>query len=72
MKPKSFWKSKTFYLNIFALAAEVAGVLPSGWSIPVLAVANIGVRLLTNQPVTLNLFPSDNGSDDAPTSKPAA
>lgn len=45
--------SKTFWLNLAGIAASYGGFLPPKYSVPVLAVANIGVRLLTNQPVSI-------------------
>ena len=72
MKPKSFWKSKTFWVNVLTLGAEVAGVLPVGWAIKALPIINIGLRLITNQPVTLNLFPSTSDDDATPGPRPAA
>lgn len=54
---KSFWKSKTFWLNALSLVGTLGGVLPEKYSLPVLAVVNIGLRFVTNTP--LNVFPSD-------------
>lgn len=50
---KSIFASKTLWLNVLGLAASYGGFLPQKYSVPVLTVANIGVRLLTNQPVSL-------------------
>ena len=50
---KSILLSKTLWLNVLGLAATVSGFLPQKYAVPVLTAANIGVRLLTNQPVTL-------------------
>lgn len=52
---KNILASKTFWLNLAGIVLSYGGVLPPKYSVPVLAVANIGVRLLTNQP--LNIWP---------------
>jgi hypothetical protein len=51
MKP--FWKSKTFWLNVLAVAAAYAGYLPvetAAWAVPLV---NVLLRFVTNQGVTL-------------------
>ena len=53
MDTKSLFLSKTFWLNVLGLAVTVGNVLPQKWAVPVLAVANIGMRLITNQPAGL-------------------
>ena len=53
MDSKSLFVSKTFWMNVFGLALTLANVLPPKWGMPVLAVANIGMRLITNQPAGL-------------------
>lgn len=58
MDSKALLKSKTFWFNILTLAATFADVLPAKWAIPVSAVVNMGLRLVTNQPV--HLFPPDS------------
>lgn len=50
---KNIIKSRTFWLNILGLAAGYGEFLPPKYAVPILAVANIGVRILTNQPVNL-------------------
>lgn len=55
MDSKHLLASKTFWANLLGLAATVSGILPPKWGMPVMAVANIGLRIVTNQPVTLNL-----------------
>ena len=50
---KSILKSKSFWLNVLGGAAAYGGLLPPKYATPVMAVANIGVRFLTNQPVSL-------------------
>jgi hypothetical protein len=53
MDRKHLLLSKTFWLNVVGFAATVGGILPQKWAVPVLTIANIGNRLLTNQPVSL-------------------
>lgn len=50
---KSMFASKMFWVNVLAGGADLLGVLPlpQGWSVPALAVINIVLRTLTNQPV---------------------
>lgn len=50
---KNFLKSKTFWLNLGGLALTYGNLLPPKYAVPTLAIANIGVRLLTNQPLTI-------------------
>jgi hypothetical protein len=56
MEAKNILKSKTFWLNLLggAISIGASGIIPPKYSMPVMAAANIGVRLITNQPVTLN------------------
>jgi hypothetical protein len=51
---KPIYKSKTFWLNILGIAASVAEVLPPEYAVPVLAIANIGIKLIPTIPVKLN------------------
>lgn len=51
MKP--ILKSKTFWFNVIAEAANYGGYLPQKYAIPVVAVANIILRFLTKQPVSV-------------------
>ena len=53
MKKKNFFLTKTFWINVAGIAASYGGLLPQKYAVPVLGVANLGVRLLTSQPVTL-------------------
>ena len=53
MDTKSLFLSKTFWLNVLGLAVTLGNVLPQKWAVPLLAVANIGMRLITNQPAGL-------------------
>lgn len=48
---KSLFKSKTFWFNVLTAGASVTGVLPEKYALPVAAVVNIGLRLVTNQGV---------------------
>lgn len=50
---KSLFASKTFWLNILGGAIAVSQIVPPKYSMPIMAVSNIGMRLLTNQPVTI-------------------
>ncbi|MEK9722473.1 MAG: hypothetical protein VW405_03165 [Rhodospirillaceae bacterium] len=49
---KSLFVSKTFWFNIVTAAVELTGVLPvpQGAATAVVAVGNVVLRLLTNQP----------------------
>ena len=53
MDTKSLFLSKTFWLNVLGLAVTVGNILPQKWAVPVLAIANIGMRFITNQPAGL-------------------
>ena len=53
MDTKNLLASKTFWLNVLGLAVTLGNVLPQKWAVPVLAIANIGMRLITNQPAGL-------------------
>ncbi len=55
MNGKNFLLSKTFWANVLGLGLTIGGILPQKWSVPVITIANIGLRLITNQPV--NIFP---------------
>lgn len=50
---KSLFLSKTFWVNILTAGIDLMGVLPipSGWSVPTLAVINIILRMLTDKAV---------------------
>ena len=52
-KSKSFWKSKTFWLNVAVIGAEVMGVmpLPPGAATVALGTANVVLRKFTTDPV---------------------
>lgn len=54
---KHLVSSKTFWANILGLALTIGGLLPEKWALPVMTVANIGLRLISNQPV--NIFPQE-------------
>lgn len=53
MGSKAIWKSKTFWFNALTAAVELTQVLPLpvGTVAAIAAVANIGLRLISNQPV---------------------
>lgn len=58
MDSKSIFKSRTFWFNLASLAVVVGsgqlGVpIPPKIAVPVVTIANLGLRLLTNQPVSL-------------------
>ena len=53
MDSKNILLSKTFWANIAGIAVTVAGVLPQEYAVPVLAIGNIILRLVTNKPVNL-------------------
>jgi len=56
MKP--FWESKTFWLNVIAIAVLVADylftnqIIPAGIGVLVLGILNIVLRFLTSQPLS--------------------
>jgi len=51
---KSILKSKTFWLNLLGGVAAVSGYLPANqYTLAAAAVANIILRLMTNQPVSI-------------------
>lgn len=59
MDPKSLIKSKTFWLNSITAAVAVGSGslgfnLPPKIAVPVVAIGNILLRLLTKQPVTIS------------------
>jgi hypothetical protein len=49
---KSLLTSKTFWLNVIGLAANVAGFVPPKYGVPALAILNVLNRLVTDQPIT--------------------
>ena len=52
---KSIFASKTFWFNVLTAGVELTGVLPlpAGTVALIAAVANIGLRFLSSQPVSL-------------------
>jgi hypothetical protein len=52
---KSLWKSKTFWFNLLTGAASLAGVIPLDPSISgaIVGVINVGLRLVTTEPVSV-------------------
>lgn len=53
MKPTKFiLKSKTFWFNVFTLAASFSGYLPSKWAAIALPLVNIALRIVTTEGIT--------------------
>jgi hypothetical protein len=50
---KSLFISKTFWFNMLSLAVTIGGLLPDNLAVPMVAVANIGLRIISGQPVRL-------------------
>ncbi len=59
---KEFWKSKTFWVNVVALATSVlaafglVGELDAAWEpfvVPIIALVNLILRFVTKQPISL-------------------
>jgi len=50
---KPIYESKTFWLNILGIAASLAEVLPPEYAMPTLAIANIGMRIITDSSITI-------------------
>jgi|APGre2960657505_1045072.scaffolds.fasta_scaffold341957_2 hypothetical protein len=57
MKPKSIWKSKTFWVQVLSIAAAVSGVVPLGAETTAIVVGliNIALRAVTKTPVHIGL-----------------
>ena len=57
MKPKSIWKSKTFWMQALSIAAAVSGVipLPPETTAIVVGLLNIALRAVTKDPVHMGL-----------------
>jgi len=57
MKPKSIWKSKTFWVQVLSIAAAVSGVVPLGAETTAIVVGliNIALRAVTKTPVHVGL-----------------
>jgi hypothetical protein len=57
MKPKSIWKSKTFWMQVLSIAASVSGVipLPPETTAIVVGLINIALRAVTTDPVHIGL-----------------
>jgi hypothetical protein len=53
MDTKHILASKTFWVNVVSLAATYSGYLPAEYAAVVVPVANLILRLLTKQPVTV-------------------
>jgi hypothetical protein len=52
---KSLWKSKTFWFQVLSAAAALSGVIPMppATVAVVTAVINVGLRLITSEPVAV-------------------
>jgi hypothetical protein len=50
---KSIFASKTFWFNALSTAFTLGGVLPPKYAAVIVPVANVGLRLLTNQAVSI-------------------
>jgi hypothetical protein len=53
METKSIFKSKTFWANVFAGAATYGGYFPAKYAAVIVPIANILLRLVSNQPVSV-------------------
>lgn len=60
MNAKSIFLSKTFWVNVITVFVSIAGyasgMVPPEWQaflLPAVAIANIVLRAITNQPVTI-------------------
>ena len=49
---KNILKSKTFWTNLLLGAAQVGGVLPSKYGVPIQTIVNLVLRVVTDMPVT--------------------
>ena len=52
---KSLFQSKTFWFNVLTGVADIAGLLPipSQYTALIMAIVNIGLRIVTDQGVTV-------------------
>ena len=50
---KSLFISKTFWFNILSLAITIGELLPDRIALGVVAVGNLGLRIISGQPVKL-------------------
>ena len=51
MSAKSIFVSKTCWFNLLSIAVTIGGILPDQLAVPNVAVANIGLRIISGQPV---------------------
>ena len=51
MSAKSIFVSKTLWFNLLSIAVTIGGILPDQLAVPIVAVANIGLRIISGQPV---------------------
>ena len=59
---KALLFSKVFWANVIALGVTVAGLVDPKWGLPVLAVLNVILRLLTTEPITGVVTPAPSVS----------
>lgn len=57
METKKWFTSKTLWVNILAIVADIVAnltghALPAGWDLTALGISNMVLRLVTKQPVT--------------------
>jgi hypothetical protein len=58
-KAKSIFLSKTFWFNVATAASVMSGAIPANKTVLAVATAlNIGIRMVTTQPVTI--LPQDS------------
>lgn len=55
MPSKSLFASKTFWFNVLTFGGTIAGILPVKLSAIAVPLVNLGLRIVTNQAVTLNI-----------------
>src|SRR5437667_270353 len=55
---KALLFSKVFWANLIALGVTIAGLVDPKWGLPVLAVLNLILRLLTTEPITGIITPA--------------
>ena len=53
MNEKNIFQSKTFWVNVLMIAASMGDVLPPEYAAQIVAVANLILRILTNQPINI-------------------
>lgn len=53
MNSRHLFLSKTFWVNILGIAAAVVDILPPKYAAPVLAIVNIGMRVISSGEIKL-------------------